>query len=126
MPDPGVQPNSDLLVVAKAPGHGLAWLQVEAGSAGKESLLKLAPDDAPIEGRVINLEGQPIAGVRVMARSISSSVDNIDEWITKARENLAQRQQIRARAITPLITFPAQATFELEHPKLAMAAVTDA
>ena len=64
---------SPVYVVVTAPGYGLAWDHLGSESAGQEFELKLAPDDTPIEGRVLDLEGRPIAGAQVAVRSITPS-----------------------------------------------------
>ncbi|MCI0455814.1 MAG: sigma-70 family RNA polymerase sigma factor [Gemmataceae bacterium] len=53
------------LVVARLPGHGPDW--AELGSLEKDGgiTLQLARDDVPIQGRVLDLEGQPVVGVAV-------------------------------------------------------------
>jgi RNA polymerase sigma factor (sigma-70 family) len=51
-------------VVAAAKGYGPAWACLE-GVNGREFTLKLVPDDVPIRGRVIDLQGRPVAGAAV-------------------------------------------------------------
>ncbi len=51
-------------VVAAAEGHGFAWARVRPEAAG-DLTLRLVPDDVPIRGRVLDLEGKPVAGVTV-------------------------------------------------------------
>ena len=47
--------------------------------------MKLASDE-PVEGRIVNLEGQPIAAVRVTAEEIQANQeDNISKWIEGLR-----------------------------------------
>jgi RNA polymerase sigma factor (sigma-70 family) len=51
-------------VVAAAQGHGFAWARVRPeASAGLT--LRLVKDDVPIRGRVLDLEGKPVAGATV-------------------------------------------------------------
>jgi len=50
-------------LIASAPGFGVAWTKQIAPDTDAE--LTLAADDAPIEGRVFNLQGQPVVGARV-------------------------------------------------------------
>src|SRR5207253_9091276 len=52
-------------VVASAPGVGLAWLSEPRDNAE----FRLVPD-LPITGRVIDLQGQPVAGATVAVRDI--------------------------------------------------------
>ena len=49
-------------LIATAPGFGIAWTKQIAPDTDTE--LTLVADDAPIEGRVLNLQGQPVAGAR--------------------------------------------------------------
>ncbi len=57
-------------IAAAAPGFAPAW--VEAGDLVKkgEATLRLMRDDVPVRGRVLNSEGQPVAGVVVRIRAI--------------------------------------------------------
>jgi RNA polymerase sigma factor (sigma-70 family) len=51
-------------VVATGDGHGADWGEVPAEGAG-ELTLRLVKDDVPIQGRILTLEGKPVAGARV-------------------------------------------------------------
>ncbi len=53
-------------VVALAPGFGPGWVSgaLKAGAAG-ELTIRLVEDGPPIEGRIVDLEGRPVAGARV-------------------------------------------------------------
>jgi RNA polymerase sigma factor (sigma-70 family) len=50
-------------LIASAPGFGIAWTQAMAPDSDTE--MTLAADDAPIEGCILNLQGQPVAGATV-------------------------------------------------------------
>ena len=50
-------------LIASAPGFGVAWTKQIAPDTDTE--LTLVADDVPIEGRILNLQGQPVAGTRV-------------------------------------------------------------
>jgi len=52
-------------VIATAEGFGPGWTRL--AEAKGEIELRLTPDDVPIEGRLLTLEGRPIAGVAVRA-----------------------------------------------------------
>jgi RNA polymerase sigma factor (sigma-70 family) len=54
----------DAYVVAAADGHGLGWVRVRPDSPDNVTV-RLVKDDAPIQGRVLDLQGKPIAGVAV-------------------------------------------------------------
>src|SRR5579883_301970 len=59
-------------ILATAKGYGLDWRDVSIDDAGKEITLHLVKDDVPIQGRILNLEGKPLAGVKVSVKSIEA------------------------------------------------------
>ena len=58
-------PRESTYVVAAAEGYGFAAAQLDKPEAATKLTLRLVKDDVPIRGRILNLEGKPIAGVRV-------------------------------------------------------------
>jgi hypothetical protein len=54
----------DTFIVASAPGFGPAWVWVGDGASEvtEDQPLQLARDDIPITGRIVDLEGRPVAG----------------------------------------------------------------
>ena len=50
---------------AFVPGLGPDWVRVASPSASDELNIRLRRDDVPIEGRIIDLEGQPVSGADV-------------------------------------------------------------
>jgi RNA polymerase sigma factor (sigma-70 family) len=54
-----------VFLVASAEGYGPAMHRLSQPDAKEERVLRLVRDDAPITGRVLDLEGQPLAGVQV-------------------------------------------------------------
>ncbi len=52
-------------VAALADGYGPGWFGVDAAGAARELTLALARDDVPLTGRVLDLQGRPVAGVAV-------------------------------------------------------------
>ncbi len=75
-------------ILASAPGFGPAWASPGARSdALHEVTLRLSPDDLPILGRVVDLEGRPIAGASI--RTTTAWVppgDDLSAWIEGARD----------------------------------------
>src|SRR5579884_37103 len=53
------------MVVAEAARYGQDWVSLKEARDGKELTLRLVKDDVPIRGRVLDLEGRPIAGATV-------------------------------------------------------------
>jgi protocatechuate 3,4-dioxygenase beta subunit len=55
---------ADVLALAAAPGHGLAWQTVSPFSGRPETVIRL-PREQVVRGRLIDLQGAPAAGVKV-------------------------------------------------------------
>ncbi|MEX0713212.1 MAG: M56 family metallopeptidase [Pirellulales bacterium] len=77
--------NVGTMLVAVAEGFGADWYAVQGED--RDVVLRLVRDTVPIEGRVLDLEGRPIAGVNVSVRSISTASSDLDDWIVRARKN---------------------------------------
>jgi RNA polymerase sigma factor (sigma-70 family) len=65
-----VNPWRAVFVVAAAEGHGLAFHRLAGPEDVKDCTLRLARDDRPVEGRVLDLEGRPLAGVAIRLDSL--------------------------------------------------------
>ncbi len=79
-------------VVASAPGFGPGWVSAvrEPGASG-EVAIRLVPDGPPIEGRIVDLEGWPVAGARVTAERVWFATDGkLSEWLAKATDGGVQ------------------------------------
>ncbi len=71
----------ETMVAAEADGFGLQWAEWQDIAPGKPLALRLAPD-SPIHGRVIDLEGRPVAGVTVEMTGVSAAqTGNLDPWL---------------------------------------------
>src|SRR5262249_10248368 len=57
-------------VIAQADGYTLAW--AGAPKQPGDLTLRLSRDDTPVEGRIVDLEGKPIAGLRVSVLGASA------------------------------------------------------
>ena len=71
-------PQGKAVLAATAKGFGLDWIDVNAKSESAEITLRLVADDVPIVGRVLDLEGKPVAGVTVQVRFLSKRADGKD------------------------------------------------
>jgi RNA polymerase sigma factor (sigma-70 family) len=70
------------MVLATADGYGPDFRQI--GTADKEGILDLhlIKDDVPIEGRILDLEGRPVAGATVRVARLSAAADeNLDVFL---------------------------------------------
>ncbi|HJZ89781.1 MAG TPA: sigma-70 family RNA polymerase sigma factor [Gemmataceae bacterium] len=67
------------ILVATAEGCGPDWLELNKSiPADREVTLRLASDDVPITGRLLNLEGKGIAGATVRVRRVEKRVNDGD------------------------------------------------
>jgi RNA polymerase sigma factor (sigma-70 family) len=73
----------DGTVVALREGFGPAWACL-ANAGGKPLTLTLAKDDVPLTGRILDLEGQPVAGVTVTVTRIAAPPGgDLKPWINR-------------------------------------------
>jgi RNA polymerase sigma factor (sigma-70 family) len=103
IPSSGDIPWHKAQIAAAAPGFALAW--VEAGDLLKtgEATLRLVRDDMPIHGRILDSQGQPVAGVLVRIQMIwevkqGLDLDAILAWGELDWEKLARWYGLHQRA----------------------------
>jgi RNA polymerase sigma factor (sigma-70 family) len=75
---PDFDPQGKATLAAVAKGFGPDWIEITAEDEG-DIALRLVKDDVPIGGRVLDLEGQPISGVRVHVVSLHRG--DLNAWI---------------------------------------------
>jgi protocatechuate 3,4-dioxygenase beta subunit len=76
--------HTALTVTAK--GYGPGWVFVSKAERVQDLTLKLVEDDVPINGRVLDLEGKPVAGVtvRVLMCRVPAA-ENFAAWLERLR-----------------------------------------
>ena len=68
-------------VAAAAAGYGPGWVEVEADSPHGDLTVRLAGDDAPVAGTLLDLEGKPVKGTTVTVLSVAAPPgDDLDRW----------------------------------------------
>ncbi len=97
-------------IVARANAHAFGFAN-DTGDT-KELTLQLARNDVPISGRIIDLEGQPMAGVTVTVLNVRSTAKgSLDDWLKalderKELSNLEHEflpNRLERQAMPPLI-----------------------
>jgi beta-lactamase regulating signal transducer with metallopeptidase domain/protocatechuate 3,4-dioxygenase beta subunit len=73
------------IVLADAPGYACDWHELQPDD--QEIALTLSRDDVPLEGRVLDLEGRPIHGVRVSVERLTPAAKDLGDWIEAAKQN---------------------------------------
>ncbi len=83
----------DAQFVITAEGYGPAFVDPSVGDGMK--VLHLVKDDVPIRGRVIDIQGRPVAGATVqLVRLLWYPFGNLDEWLESLkREKFAYNEQ---------------------------------
>ena len=73
-------------IAAFAKGFGPGWTTYEQIPLGSEATIRLVVDDLPIEGRLIDLEGKPVAGARVNVSTLAMAKDeDLTAWLDAVR-----------------------------------------
>ncbi len=74
-------------VLASAPGFGAGRAEVvHVAARPGEVTVRLAVDDLPIEGRVLDLEGRPVAGATVRVSDVwAPTAANLVPWVDQVR-----------------------------------------
>lgn len=75
------------LLIAKKPGMGPDQVLVHPGK--REAQFTLAETKETIRGRIVDLEGAPVAGVKVHVHSIAKPMTSLNEWLALAAKNPA-------------------------------------
>jgi hypothetical protein len=71
-------------LVATADGYGPAWVSKFDKTDGLT--LRLVKDDAPVTGRILDLEGKPVAGVTLKPHALKApSAGKLDAWLEVAK-----------------------------------------
>jgi hypothetical protein len=93
--------ESHTAVAAFAKGFGPAWQTIPDLSRQEGVTLKLVPDDVPVAGRVVDLQGRPIAGVKVAVHRIRApKAGDLTAWLEAVRGG-----EMRILAIDRLMTY---------------------
>jgi RNA polymerase sigma factor (sigma-70 family) len=74
-------------LVAAADGFGFAWFELAKGEKPAELTLRLVKD-APIEGRVLDTQGKPLAGVKLHVTGVLvEGKEKVDEFLRVWKQN---------------------------------------
>lgn len=82
LPQADIKPEWRLVLIAAADSYGVTWTDWPTIAAGGELTLRLVKDQ-PIEGRILNTEGKPQAGVRVSINTLGTIKEGkVDAFVT--------------------------------------------
>jgi beta-lactamase regulating signal transducer with metallopeptidase domain/5-hydroxyisourate hydrolase-like protein (transthyretin family) len=73
-------------IVAFAQGFGPGWVEYRDLTPGEEPSIRLVADDVPVEGRIIDLEGNPVAGATIEMNYLNASKEeDLSKWLAAVR-----------------------------------------
>src|SRR5262249_25268944 len=98
-----------LTLTAHVPGFGPAAIETNSPDELKDRTLRLVKDDVPIHGRILNLEGRPIAGVSVRPVAVVATAANDLGRLIDAIETSKNIWSDLPKDCRPDIVFPAAA-----------------
>ncbi len=106
------------VVAAEAPAWGLGYITLGNSSVtpADRVTIRLTRDDAPLEGRIIDLEGKPVAGASLrVGRLTGSSTADLTAWadqvrLTGASQYWPEQSGINAKQLVDLGSYPGLAT----------------
>jgi RNA polymerase sigma factor (sigma-70 family) len=72
-------------VAATAPNNGVGWVELEPGASRDDVTIRLAEDDQPITGQIVDLEGKPIPKATLTVWQIHAAEgDDVSPWVEAA------------------------------------------
>ncbi len=93
-----VDPWRNAVVVATAEGFGPGVSDSDEPDFGRDLAVRLAPDDVPVAGRVLDLEGRPIAGVSVRVDNVQApSGGSLAPWVEAGRGDRETLYELKYR-----------------------------
>jgi RNA polymerase sigma factor (sigma-70 family) len=82
-------------IVAVAPDYGPDWIALKEIRKDQEVIMRLVKDDVPINGRLLDLEGRPIAGAAVHLRHIRKMPgEDLTPWLTAMQAKSGNRNAL--------------------------------
>jgi beta-lactamase regulating signal transducer with metallopeptidase domain/protocatechuate 3,4-dioxygenase beta subunit len=110
-------------IVAWAPGFGPAWPKTLAREVTENQPIRLVPDDVPITGRLVDLEGRPVAGASIRVDSLwtPEGPAAVDRWLKALESGPVEGERPRSHYFPISEKCPG-----IEAPVAAARATTDA
>ena len=109
------------IVSAGAPGFGVGWIKTIPGDRLDNLRLQLEVDDAPIDGQIIDLEGNPIVGASLRVIQINASpLNDLGPWLAAVERKEGDGWELEHRYLSrytlepsPTVTTDAEGRFRI-------------
>jgi RNA polymerase sigma factor (sigma-70 family) len=109
--------NEWAAIAVTAPGHGVVWVALWPNDKRDGLTLRLVKDDVPITGRIVDLEGKPVAGATVTVLSVSAAPgEDLGNWLeAAAAKKVKKDQSLRSFELprAPRMTTDAEGRFRI-------------
>jgi RNA polymerase sigma factor (sigma-70 family) len=80
------------VVAATAPHYGVGWVNVSPDGNRDELTIRLADDDVPITGQIIDLEGKPVLGATLRLMQINAAPgEDLGRWLEAVKAKKGSR-----------------------------------
>ena len=101
-----------IVVAASAPNQGVGWVEIPADGKRDELTIRLADDDVPITGQIIDLEGKPVEGATLRLMQINAAPgEDLGPWLEAVKAKKGLRLELEQRYLKRFtIAVPRQAT----------------
>ncbi len=100
-------------VLARAPGHALAWAPVDPDAREAKVELRLAPE-GPIAGKVVDLAGGPVAGLKIHASRLTRKKGDGSDTLPLPADAVTATTDERGRFAFPSIGRGLSAHLEID------------
>lgn len=84
-----LEPWEEAIVVAAAEGYGLGMAVMKSGKSVSNTalMLRLAKDDAPLKGRILDLQGKPVVGAAIRVSGLLAPVkDDLAAFVSDLKD----------------------------------------
>jgi RNA polymerase sigma factor (sigma-70 family) len=81
------------ILSAAAPNYGLGWVRMHKNDKRTDLTLQLVPDDVPVTGQILDLEGRPVPGATLRVLQIMASPkEDLGPWLEASKDKPARVQ----------------------------------
>ena len=97
---------------ATSPNFGVGWVNLSPDDQRDELTIRLAGDDVPITGQIIDLEGKPVPGANVRLMQINAAPgEDLGPWLEAVKGKKGPRLELEQRYLNRFtLAVPLQVT----------------
>jgi hypothetical protein len=93
-----LEPWRYAIVFALADGFGMGFSNADEPDSERDLTIRMPNDDAPLAGRLIDLEGRPVVGATVRATAIAASpASDLTPFLSAGRDSKVRIYELKAK-----------------------------